>query len=218
MKRRNILIVIVLSLVLWSFFLALSVERETMNKPTTYLFVQTARSGSLIPVEGKENQYTFTMKNVSPQTIYFSDRPARDVGQVPIRVFLEGFCFSENNPPNAAIEVLGKPGEDRTILVELFKPTYDPENDVLEYVVSLLEQEDHSHGEFNEERGKGFPKNLGTVTLSIDDCSDVRISCNKDNGDTCGRTTCCQCWDGWHGCNFKSDCCSNSSSPPSPSS
>ena len=44
-------------------------------------------------------------EGVSPQTIAFSDRPERVVGQEPMQKSLDGLGFSPENPPNAAIEI-----------------------------------------------------------------------------------------------------------------
>ena len=71
-----------------------------------WMFVQTAHSGSFIPVPGNESLYNVTLAGVSPTTIVFSDRPHRTVIQAPMQKFLDSLGFSAKNPPNAAIEVL----------------------------------------------------------------------------------------------------------------
>jgi hypothetical protein len=47
------------------------------EKPVRLMFVQTAHSGTLVPVEGEDNLYTLTLMGVSPQTIAFSNRSKR---------------------------------------------------------------------------------------------------------------------------------------------
>ena len=53
-------------------------EAQALNN-SSFMFVQTAHSGSLVPVEGEDNRYILTLEGVSPQTICFSDRPERVV-------------------------------------------------------------------------------------------------------------------------------------------
>ena len=72
------------------------------NKTTTDIFIQEGSSGSFVN-DGSGN-YTLTMNDVVPYTVFFADRPARDTGFVPMDKFLKGFNFGINNPPNAAIQ------------------------------------------------------------------------------------------------------------------
>jgi hypothetical protein len=47
-------------------------EDAEADEKVRYMFVQSAHSGSFVPVEGEMN-YTLTLEGVSPQTIAFSD-------------------------------------------------------------------------------------------------------------------------------------------------
>ncbi len=91
---------------------------------TPYLFVQSFQSGSITPTEGQDGTYTLTLEHGLGQTIYFADRPSRDVGAVPTPEFLDGLGFPEDNPPNAALVVETAPGETDIAVVELFNPNY----------------------------------------------------------------------------------------------
>ncbi len=119
-------------------------EELQPEKNVTFMFVQTAQSGTLIPVEGMDNLYTLTLMGVAPQTIAFSDRPERIVVQAPMQQFLDGMCFSCDNPPNAAIEILDADGDEDLAVVELFDPVNDAANQTLQYNASFLELPDHS--------------------------------------------------------------------------
>ena len=99
-------------LILSSEVLAQEAEELQAEKNDTFMFVQTAQSGSLVPVEGEDNLYTLTLMGVSPQTIAFSDRPERIVVQAPMQKFLDGMCFRPENPPNAAIAILNADKEE----------------------------------------------------------------------------------------------------------
>jgi uncharacterized membrane protein len=103
--KRELFIVgmlLLVSVVGWTPVVEVEPSKEN---PVRYMFVQSAHSGSLIPVEGEMN-YTLTLEGVAPQTIAFLDRPERVVAQVSMQKFLDGLGFSPENPPNAAIEIL----------------------------------------------------------------------------------------------------------------
>ncbi len=84
------------------------------SKNTGYLFVLSATSGSL---KGD----TLTLNGV-PNVIYFSDRPARNVGHMSLSNFVEMWDKGVDNftadPPNATLSVLKKDG-DINAVVEL---------------------------------------------------------------------------------------------------
>ena len=184
-------------------------EAELTVEKVMFLFVQNAHSGSFIPVEGETNRYTLSLNDIAPQTIYFSDRPERIVGQAPMQPFLDGMCFTEENPPNAALEILGADEAEDVVVVELFDPLYDADNRTLKYTASILEEADHSYTAFNERHDKAIPETFGHVALFIDSCSDDQFRCYKDDGSFCGWVTCCQCFNALEfGCGFQPDCCS----------
>ena len=67
------------------------------------LFVQTAHG---LETDGS----TITLKSVSPSTLYFADRPKRDVGHMSsehfVSVWNEGDNSFEDDPPNAVVSYL----------------------------------------------------------------------------------------------------------------
>ena len=172
-------------------------QQEEAEEKVRYIFVQSAHSGSFVPVEGEMN-YTLALEGVSAQTIAFSDRPERVVAQVSMQKFLDGFCFSSENPPNAAIEILeGNESED-VLVVELFDPVYDAANHTLQYNVSILEEPNHSYAIFNERHDESLPEHFGPAALFVDDCSDGTCQCAKSDSplaDWCGDLSIGCCWD-----------------------
>jgi len=172
------------------------------------MFVQSARAGSFTPVTGEDNLYTFTLSDIAPQTIYFSDRPERIVGQAPMQEFLDGLCFSHDNPPNAAIVILEADEGMDVVVVELFDPAYDATNRTLQYTATILDEPNHSHAIFNEQHDGTIPETFGAVSLFIDGCPDVTERCVKIDGTVCGDVTCCTCWHWESGCIHMQDCCS----------
>ena len=145
-----------------------------------YLFVQSFEGGTIAPKEGEDGTYTVALAHGTGQTIYFSDRPARDVGAAPTAQFLEGLGFSPSNPPNAALVVEPASGETDIAVVELFNPIYDPTGPGVTYDVKVL-----ANWEDSLELGLAeAPADLAALApsfraahLFIDDCADSNVSC-----------------------------------------
>jgi hypothetical protein len=106
---------------------------------TSVLLVQTARSGSLIGA-GSRGDFVLTLDGVSPSVVFFSDRPQRIRGQIPLTELLRQWrkAFA-NDPPNAAVQLLSAASSADTVAVEINeKPVYDPSRDGLVYDVQVL--------------------------------------------------------------------------------
>lgn len=114
------------------------------------IFVQTAHSMS-------SDGTTLTLNEVTPSTLYFSDRPTRVVGHMSttdfVQLWAEGDNSFEEDPPNAVLAFL-EPGdqapEDAVIVIK--QPHV--ENDQLSYAIETLEGT--------------VPAQTGPVTLFID--------------------------------------------------
>jgi hypothetical protein len=168
-------------------------EDAEAEEKVRYMFVQSAHSGSFVPVEGEMN-YTLTLEGISAQTIAFSDSPERVVEQVPMQKFLDGLGFSPENPPNAALEILeGNESED-VMVMELMDPVYDAANHTLQYNVSILEMPNHSYAIFNERHDESLPEQFGPAALFIDDCDDCYICCYRSDHSNPGCYRTGQCW------------------------
>jgi len=197
MNRKKVFVVIIVLLVLVAFISTSSIaagESQAVEKPIRYMFVQSAHAGSFVSVEGEENLYILTLEGVSPQTIAFSDRPERVVGQVPMQQFLDGLGFSPENPPNAAIEILEGDEEGDVIVCELLDPIYDAAGKTLQYTVSILEEPNHSYAIYNERHDQSLPEHFGPAALFIDDCPDGRWCCSKSDKTECGTIRIGTCW------------------------
>ena len=99
------------------------------------LFVQT--SASMTSDGG-----TIILHGLSPSTLYFADRPQREVGHMPSRLFVELWGEGDNsfaaNPPNAVLsfaEPGDRPPEDAVVVIQ--DPRLD--GDQLRYTIKLLE-------------------------------------------------------------------------------
>ena len=114
------------------------------------MFVQTARG---IASDGA----TLILRDVTPSTLFFSDRPQRVVGHMTTADFVELWGEGDNSfeadPPNAVLSFV-EPGTDAPTdaVIVITKPTL--KNGQLSYSVDLLEGV--------------IPIEAGPVTLFID--------------------------------------------------
>ena len=114
------------------------------------MFVQTARG---ITSDGK----TLSLRDVTPSTLFFSDRPQRVVGHMTTAEFVELWGAGDNSfeadPPNAVLSFL-EPGDDAPTdaVVVIKNPSLT--DGQLSYSVDLLEGT--------------VPNETGPVTLFID--------------------------------------------------
>jgi hypothetical protein len=182
MKMNTFQAIVILMMLTMSCVVLAQEQLQNETQDASYMFVQSANSGSFIPVEGNESLYNLTLMGVSPQTIAFSDRPERIVGQVPMQKFLDGMCFGPQNPPNAAIVILDAKEDEDVAVVELFNPLYDAANQTLRYTARILEQANHSYAEFNERNDKKLPATFGPSAAFIDDCNGCYIWCGQSDG------------------------------------
>ena len=146
-----------------------------------FLFVQVADSGSLVPREGAAGQYVLTLNGVAPQTVYFSDRPARVAGYVTTESFLKGLGFSDKNPPNAAVEVAQAAEDEDTIVVELRHPVYDAAKATLQYDVTIMADAKGGLAYYDKKRDNKLPRAFSNVSLFIDDCPPAQVTCTKNS-------------------------------------
>jgi hypothetical protein len=163
---------------------AVPAEPWTGDK-TMYLFVQTFQGGTITPTEGQDGRYTVTLEPGTGQTVYFGDRPSRDVGVTETPDFLEGLGFPEDNPPNAALIVETDPGEIDIAVVELFDPMYDPVTQGVTYSVEVLASWEQSlEMEFSEAPTElaALAPSFGTAHLFIDDCPQTTVQCLAHRG------------------------------------
>jgi hypothetical protein len=83
-----------------------------------YLFVQNARAVSL-------KAGVLTLKDVAPDTLYFSDRPDRIVGRMTTKGYIDSWATGDHSfaedPPNAVLAVHHEP-QPQDIVVVLRNP------------------------------------------------------------------------------------------------
>jgi hypothetical protein len=99
------------------------------------LFVQSATSFTSAPG-------TITLRGLADSTVYFADRPRREIGHIPSHRFIELWESGPNSfavdPPNAVLSFLEQDGESpEDVVVLLREPQLD--QDTLTYGVEILE-------------------------------------------------------------------------------
>jgi hypothetical protein len=149
----------------------------TENQTETHIFIQEASSGSF--VDDRTGNYTLTLNDVVPFTVFFADRPARDVGFAPMDKFLKGFSFGASNPPNAALILSEENETSDMVIVELTNPQYNNTTGTLTYNAKLLKEYSFESGWLQDQIVKvdaSIPERFGRAILVIDDCYCVSVS------------------------------------------
>ena len=136
MKRRELLLGMGLAAVAAPLSMRsaqASESKDASENIVNMLFVQSAHGAELS--DGK-----LRLKNVSPSTIFFSDRPERITGHEPTEDFVsnwgEGDDSFKTNPPNATLSIVTGP-EPQEIVLVLKSPKLD-KGDLL-YDVEVLD-------------------------------------------------------------------------------
>lgn len=115
--------------------LGVAVAAADEEKKADFLFVQSAKSMSFDPATNK-----LTLENVSPVTVFFTDRPERIAGNMKTTAFVpfwsEGEDSFKSDPPNADISIVDGKTLKQTV-VELQDPALD--GNTLTYTVKILQ-------------------------------------------------------------------------------
>ena len=125
-----------------------STENNSEEKQT-FLFVQTAAEGIIQHDKINGKKLTVVLKNINPYVTYFTNRPNRKSGQIPIEKFLglwkeKGKNNFKQDAPNADVHAvrMGAKTSDNKLLnfvLVLINPQYDKANNTLTYTVQPVE-------------------------------------------------------------------------------
>jgi len=119
----------VIALFVTSACLALALPLRAANESgeIQYLFAQSAENAEI--AASSEGTWTLRLGGVDLDTIWFTDRPARDAGRISKERFVEnwnaGADSFEADPPNAVIEVRDASGKTSLVAVTLVSMTQD---------------------------------------------------------------------------------------------
>lgn len=126
------------------------------NKGAGLLYVQRAASGSTSANSDGSN--TITFDDVDTDTTWFQDRPGRRAGRIPTAQLVSSWAsIFGDDPPNAAIELVGADGSQSTHVVELHDPSLD-DSGALTYSFDLADG-DHAK----------LPESFRSASIFIDD-------------------------------------------------
>ena len=103
-------------------------QAQQARNATSYLFVFDTETAQMAPIAGKKDAYTFTMpmRSVRHGVTWFTDRPDRDAGTLPMKAFVRlwqrpGADSFGQDPPNVALNfTLG--GDERTFIATMSSP------------------------------------------------------------------------------------------------
>jgi len=186
MVKRNI-ILILLSICLFVSVFSCTPQgsiapNQTSSDTTTdteesFLFLQSAASGSFTPVQGEEDTYTLVLNDISPSTVYFADRPYRETGSIETAEMIdywqnEGNDDFSSDPPNAALEITSGEDSGDIIVLELYDPVYDINSKTLSYKAKILKDEnalkDMAIFYIRNDSPGNIPANFDEASLFID--------------------------------------------------
>ena len=94
--------------------------------PASLLFVLSAKTGNIAT---KNDGYLLTLRNVNPHVLWFSDKPNRKAGFIPLTNFLNNWPKVFTNNSSKAVLVHADmesliAGKNQPMAIQLSKPTY----------------------------------------------------------------------------------------------
>ncbi len=102
------------------------------------LFVQSYAASTLSPT-GDDGVFTMVLDGGTGETIYFADRPGRQVGTIATATFTEVFRReTADDPANAVLVAENGESEETTYIVEFVDMLYDESTATATYTVRLL--------------------------------------------------------------------------------
>ncbi|MEA5532566.1 hypothetical protein [Crocosphaera sp. XPORK-15E] len=144
----------VLTVAGWGFASVSSAQDASSSQKIQLMFVQTAED-----FKADTAKKTLRLVNVTPQTLYFSDRPQRIAGNLTMPAYMDEWKAGAgpdnfaNDPPNATLSVYEGGNKENTLaVVEISNPVIEGKDLIYKY--KLIEGE--------------MPKNGGATALFID--------------------------------------------------
>lgn len=113
------------------------------NQGPSYLFVLSAQSGVIQKIN---NSYSLTLQGIDPHVLWFTDRPVRKAGFLPVKAFIHNWSKGfKNTPPNAGVihidMVYNQHGKQQPLAVELSKPIFNGK--LLTFTIKSLHGDKH---------------------------------------------------------------------------
>jgi hypothetical protein len=136
------------------------------------LFAQTANRGTMKPIKGTP-RFSLKLFGVNSQVVWFSDRPARQSGEIPVLDFTRswaGLGFVDD-PPNAALTVLNARDREDTVVVELRRPDFKTKKNRLRYTAQILDAATGNLSHLESDRDHRVRRHFHDPSLFIDDAT-----------------------------------------------
>jgi uncharacterized protein YjbI with pentapeptide repeats len=151
----------------------LAPAQQSQEQEISLLFVQTANRGTMKPIPGPTPRFNLRLRGVSPQVVWFSDRPARQSGHIRAPEFTRawaGFGFVDV-PPNAALTLLHAGDRQDTVVMELGGPHYRKKKNAIRYSARLLDEATGNLSHLNSDLDPRVNRRFRSPSLFIDDAT-----------------------------------------------
>lgn len=149
-------------------FIALAFAGHSASESTSLLFVQTAPSGSLSPINSSEGAYSLTLNNADPEVMFYANRPAVDVGTMSTQDLFD-FLFEPGlAPPNGAIVLDQGAGQPQLTFGFQFEDGLIDANGNVVYTVRRLDSLTGTLSALETDELAGLPVELDDIDLFLD--------------------------------------------------
>jgi uncharacterized protein YjbI with pentapeptide repeats len=151
---------------------ATAAQQTPQEQQISLLFAQTANRGQMTPIKGTP-RFHLKLFGVHPQVVWFSDRPARESGTIPVRRFAlswAGFGFLDE-PPNAALTVLHTGKRHDTVIVKLGQPRFERRKHMIRYTARRLDQATGDLSSLESDVDPRVRRHFHSASLFIDDAT-----------------------------------------------
>lgn len=185
-----------------------ALENESAEQPSLTL-VQEAGSGTF--VKNADGNYTLTLYNVVPYTIYYSDPPQQIAGFYPMDGFIAGLSSRHYN---AALSLLDADENEDTVILAISSPSYDNQTGTLTYTARIIEDPRDDRLSYQISRADaGIPERFGEAKIIVGGCGTYDWKCCTSGGEKCGKIgiSCCvgawgYCFQCGRDCEYKANC------------
>jgi uncharacterized protein YjbI with pentapeptide repeats len=153
--------------------------RNPREGKVSLLYVVDAGEGALKPGKGTGAPFVLSLRSVSRNAVWFSDRPARRSGSFPSRGLAEGwraFGFAAD-PPNSALTFEDRRGIDHTFILELSHPRYRSKARSLVFDARPVEgaKAGNNLREHARVAERPSPRRFGSASLFVDDAEATNL-------------------------------------------
>ncbi len=135
------------------------------------LFALDAQHGTLTSIKGRPGVHRLVLERVRARALYFTDRPAREVGTVGVRSMLRALFAGDSPAPNAAVNATAPKRGQLLMGVELRAWRYDLRTRRLTLRVRHLRGRGRTLGRLRDDAV--LPRAFRDVSVFIDDCCDA---------------------------------------------